>query len=161
MAEALEARCLPAITVLGTFNGANGELPYEGVVADKSGNLYGTASAGGLFNDGTLFEVQQGSGTITAVASFNGGNGSFPTSSLIEDSSGNLFGTTSSGGAYGDGTVFEVEQGSDIITTLASFDSSSGSPGPPSALILDSGGNVFEVCRSRKLDPRYIPQLAR
>ena len=48
---------------------------------------------------GTVFEIVNGSGTITTLASFNGTNGFDPEASLIEDSSGNLFGTTDGGGA--------------------------------------------------------------
>ena len=44
-----------------------------------------------------------------------------PSGGLIMDSSGNLYGTTSEGGASGDGTVFELATGSGTITTLASF----------------------------------------
>ena len=45
-------------------------------------------------DDGTVFEVAAGSGTITTLASFNGTNGAHPHGGLVEDSSGNLFGTT-------------------------------------------------------------------
>jgi uncharacterized repeat protein (TIGR03803 family) len=46
--------------------------------------------------------------TLTTLVSFNSIDGQDPTGSLIEDASGDLFGTTSSGGANGDGTVFEI-----------------------------------------------------
>ena len=49
--------------------------------------------------DGTVFEVALGSHAITTLASFNGANGFEPYGSLVEDGSGNLFGTTTSGGA--------------------------------------------------------------
>ena len=49
---------------------------------------------GGASGDGTVFEVAAGSGTITTLASFNGTNGASPDGGLVEDSSGNLFGTT-------------------------------------------------------------------
>lgn len=45
---------------------------------------------------------------LTTLASFKGANGANPYGTLIEDGSGNLFGTTSTGGANGDGTVFEL-----------------------------------------------------
>ena len=73
-----------------------------------------------------MFEVAAGSGTITTLASFNGTNGANPYGGLVEDSSGNLFGTTDYGGASGDGTVFEVAAGSGTITTLASFNGTNG-----------------------------------
>ena len=49
---------------------------------------------GGASNDGTVFELAKGSGTITTLASFNGTNGAIPDCRLIMDSSGNLYGTT-------------------------------------------------------------------
>ena len=49
-----------------------------------------------------------------------------PYAGLIMDSSGNLYGTTESGGADGDGTVFELAKGSGTITTLASFNGTNG-----------------------------------
>ena len=55
-----------------------------------------------------VFELAHGSGTITTLASFNGTHGANPYDSLIMDSSGNLYGTAAAGGAYGDGTVFEL-----------------------------------------------------
>ena len=63
---------------------------------------------GGGTGDGTVFEVAAGSGSIVTLASFNGSNGSTPLGGLAEDSSHNLFGTTSEGGASGGGTVFEL-----------------------------------------------------
>jgi uncharacterized repeat protein (TIGR03803 family) len=69
------------------------------LVEDSSGNLFGTTGGGGASGDGTVFEVQQGSGTVTTLAAFNGANGANPLSTLLEDSSGNLFGTTYRGGA--------------------------------------------------------------
>ena len=109
---------------------------------DSSGNLYGTASAGGTANDGTVFELAQGSGTITTLASFNGTNGCRPDAGLVMDSSGNLYGTTYSRSASNDGTVFELAKGSGTITTLASFNGTNGYD-PQAALIMDSSGNLY------------------
>src|SRR5262249_7795050 len=60
--------------------------------------------------------------SITTLASFDNTKGAYPyTGGLVQDSSGNLFGTAFLGGAYGYGTVFEVVAGSGTITRLASF----------------------------------------
>ena len=103
------------ITTLASFNGGNGAYP-NGVIEDSSGNLFGTTQGGGpsdapmngVFGYGTVFEVAAGSGTITTLANFNGSNGEYPYTDVVEDSSGNLFGTTFFGGANNDGTVFEL-----------------------------------------------------
>jgi uncharacterized repeat protein (TIGR03803 family) len=108
------------VTDLASFNGSNGAQPYGGVVADSVGNLYGTTSAGGAVGEGTVFEVQRGTGIFITLASFNGTNGTRPWGSLLIDGAGNLFGTTTAGGSSGGGTVFEIVQGSQFIATLAS-----------------------------------------
>src|SRR5208282_2576337 len=59
--------------------------------------------------------------SLSALASFSGSNGSGPTDPVIMDGSGNLYGTTTGGGAHGDGTVFELAHGSSAIITLTSF----------------------------------------
>ncbi len=130
------------VTILASFNGTNGANPLAGLVEDSSGNLFGTTNGGGASGDGTVFEVVAGSGTITALASFNGTNGANPYADLIEDSSGNLFGTSFSGGASGDGTIFKVAPGSGTITVLASFNGTNGA-NPLRALVEDSSGNLF------------------
>ncbi len=78
---------------------------------DSSGNLYGTTDEGGADNDGTVFELAKGSGTITTLASFNGSNGENPVAGLIMDSSGNLYGTTAYGGADSRRHGFRAGQG--------------------------------------------------
>jgi uncharacterized repeat protein (TIGR03803 family) len=130
------------ITTLASFNGTNGAVPLSGLIQDSSGNLFGTTKMGGTDNFGTVFELAHGSSTITTLDNFDATNGAYPEGSLIEDSSGNLFGTTATGGQGDDGTVFELAAGSNTITTLVSFNGSNGS-GPVGGLIQDSSGNLL------------------
>jgi uncharacterized repeat protein (TIGR03803 family) len=132
------------ITTLASFNGTNGRQPYNSLILDGSGNLYGTTRIGGASNDGVVFEVAHGSGTITTIASFNGTNGANPIGALVVDGSGNLYGTTNAGGASGDGTVFELAPGSGTITTLASFNGTNGK-NPSGGLLIDGTGNLYGV----------------
>jgi uncharacterized delta-60 repeat protein len=134
-----------AITSLASFvQEQDGSSPNGGLVLDSQGNLFGTTAAGGSGNVGTVFEIQAGSDTATTLASFDynstGGN---PFGGLVMDRQGDLFGTTSSGGAYGTGTVFEVAAGSDAITTLALFDNSTTGGSPHAGLVMDSQGDLF------------------
>jgi uncharacterized repeat protein (TIGR03803 family) len=90
-------------SVLYSFTGGNdGAEPQAGVISDAAGNLYGTAGAGGAFGFGTVFELT-GSGsprTEQTLYSFqDAGDGGFPSGGLIFDALGNLYGSTSSGGA--------------------------------------------------------------
>ena len=131
------------ITTLASFNGTNGVNPLAGLIMDSSGNLYGTAYGGGATGDGTVFELAHGSGTITTLASFNSTDGLDPYASLIMDSSGNLYGTTSGGGLSW-GTVFKLAHGSGTITALALFNDSNGDgESPLGGLIMDSSGNLY------------------
>ncbi len=107
--------------VLYTFTGgSDGGSPSAGVIRDTHGNLYGTASYGGLpgcvAGCGVVYKVQP-SGGETILHSFTGGaDGNTPYAGLIEDSAGNLFGTTPWGGkggfsgetSSGGGVVFRV-----------------------------------------------------
>ncbi len=140
--ETLETRLTLSLTTLASFAGTNGSFPRAAVIMDSSGNLYGTTNAGGASNGGTVFELAHGSGAITTLASFNGTNGWNPYDALIMDSSGNLYGTTGGGGAFGWGTVFELARGSGAITTLASFNGTDGAS-PFAALIMDNSGNLY------------------
>jgi uncharacterized repeat protein (TIGR03803 family) len=131
------------------FNSNDGYNPEAGLISDASGNLYGTTSVGGVYGYGTVFELtpQTGGGWTEAVLhnfNFNGSDGEFPEASLILDTAGNLYGTTSSGGAYGYGTVFELTKGTWVETVLYNFGSASQDGNHPYAgLILDSAGNLY------------------
>ncbi len=95
----------------------DGNTPYAGVTFDADGNLYGTTTAGttnqsycGGPGCGIVFKLVPGNGAWTeqVVRSFSGEDGGIPYAGLVSDRSGNLCGTTTSGGAYGNGTVFEI-----------------------------------------------------
>ncbi len=125
---------------LGAYGDTNGYFPYGGLTIDRQGDLFGTTQAGGISNKGIVWEIAAGSGTITTLAPFNGTNGNDPTGAVTLDSSGNLYGTTSTG--LNGGTVFEVARGSRTITTLATFDGTNGYD-PAAGVTLDSNGDLF------------------
>jgi uncharacterized repeat protein (TIGR03803 family) len=109
-------------TVLQSLGGAKGANPYlSGVVRDKAGNLYGVTSQGGANGFGTVFKLSP-TGTETVLHSFaaDGKDGYRPYASLAIDTTGNLYGTTISGGASSYGTVFKVTP-SGTETVLYSF----------------------------------------
>jgi uncharacterized repeat protein (TIGR03803 family) len=138
-------------TVLYGFGSQSEEFyyPYAGLITDEMGNLYGTTSEGGASTNclngcGTVFKLTP-SGTETVLHSFGNqsGDGYYPIGGLIMDKLGNLYGTTSVGGAFGGGTVFEVTStGQEIV--LHSFGSQSGDGAYPYAgLIMDKLGNLY------------------
>jgi uncharacterized repeat protein (TIGR03803 family) len=108
-------------SVLWSFgNGMDGANPIAGVIRDAAGNLYGTTEYGGAFGYGTVFKLTP-SGTETILHSFdlNAADGAYPLARLVLYR-GNLYGTTVNGGAYVEGTVFEVTP-SGTETILHSF----------------------------------------
>ena len=132
-----------AAVAIASFNSVTGAAPTGGLTRDSSGNFYGTTSRGGAYNDGTAFEIANGSNAITTIATFNQTNGSSPEGALTMDPAGNLYGTTYSGGANSRGTVFEIAKGSNAITTLGSFNGTSQGNFPNPTLTMDSGGNLY------------------
>jgi uncharacterized repeat protein (TIGR03803 family) len=90
-------------------NNPDGANPrYATPVLDTKGNLYGTTEYSGAYGFGAVYEVTP-SGTETILHSFGAnGDGSQPYCALTFDTAGSLYGTTNVGGAYNQGTVFEV-----------------------------------------------------
>jgi uncharacterized repeat protein (TIGR03803 family) len=125
----------------GASSGTNGGYPNAGVTLDSQGNLYGTTVNGGATGDGTVFEIKKGSDTITTLGSFNGTNGIEPLGGVALGAQGNLYGTTEKGGSDSSGTVWEIVNGSNTITTLASLSGTNGDP--TGGVSLDAQGNLY------------------
>ena len=127
----------------------DGALPFAGLVMDSSGNLFGTTSLGGTSNAGTVFELVNINGSYTerVLHAFLGGlDGAQPYSTLVMDTSGNLFGTTLLGGASGFGTVFEMVNSGGTYTEsiLWSFHAGVSDGGLPyDGLVIDAIGNLY------------------
>jgi uncharacterized repeat protein (TIGR03803 family) len=87
-------------------------------------------------------------GTVQALASFDGAKGKLPGTGVTFDASGNLFGTTDPGGANNLGVVWELAKGSNTITPYASFTgptgtNPTGAARPFGQVVFDSNGNMF------------------
>jgi uncharacterized repeat protein (TIGR03803 family) len=132
------------LTALASFNGSIGTS--GGVTIDSAGNLFGTSAGGGANGYGTVWEIAKGTTTLTVLASFNGVNGSFPDGNITIDGAGNLYGTAQTGGANGQGTVWEIANGTTDITALASFTYSNGA-GPTGGVTIDAAGNLYGVAQ--------------
>jgi uncharacterized repeat protein (TIGR03803 family) len=116
-----------------------------GVVLDKQGNLYGATETGGSDGCGQVFKLVPSTSTLTALYSFicNSTDGMYPSSGVVFDSQGNLYGTTRQGGAYGLGTVFKVTpSGEETILHSFTFKGRDGFY-PYGDVTLDSSGNVY------------------
>jgi uncharacterized repeat protein (TIGR03803 family) len=141
--------CLWNATVLYGFSGgADGNGPrYGALIFDQAGNMYGTASTGGSGN-GVVYEMT-GSGTHWtehAIYPFAGSpDGANPYSGVIFDSAGNLYGTTTAGGASGNGAVYELSPSGSGWTERVIYSFTGGSDGsyPTAGLIFDGAGNLY------------------
>jgi uncharacterized repeat protein (TIGR03803 family) len=134
------ASAAPTETVLYSFQGgSDGANPFAGLIADESGNLYGT-TINSTEGYGNVFRLSP-RGTVTVLHSFTGfpSDGAVPLADLIADSSGNLYGTTYIGGGSGYGVVFKVSADGTSYTVLHSFEAGT----PVSGLIADSSGNLY------------------
>jgi uncharacterized repeat protein (TIGR03803 family) len=124
----------------------NGFSPYGSLIMDKAGNLYGTTT--GLCTTdtagGTVFQLTRNNGKWTEklVYSFQNNSDGSPDHDVIFGKAGNLYGTTIAGGAYGDGTVFELipSDGKWSKKVLYSFDDIVTSHG---RLVFDQAGNLY------------------
>jgi uncharacterized repeat protein (TIGR03803 family) len=138
-------------TVLYSFaGGTDGASPQAGLTMDAAGNLYGTTSAGGSSGNGTVFELvapkkKNGQWKETVLYSFGTGtDGATPIGGVHLDSAGNLYGTTSVGGAYGYGAIFELKPGATWTESiLYSFQNTQDGAYPYAGLISDAAGNLY------------------
>ncbi len=110
------------LTVLHNFICTDG-LFANGLIQAADGNLYGTTMFGGNTQDclagcGTIFRISPQGGELTTLYSFSGSDGAAP-SGLVEVTDGEFYGTTGSGGAFNDGTVFRLVAGA-VLSVMKS-----------------------------------------
>ena len=144
-------------TVLYNFTGgADGGEPYKGVTLDAQGNLYGTAVTGGSGacegGCGVVYKLMNSGGiwSQSVVHAFTGGNdGSGPGSPVAIDQHGAIYGTTPTGGAKGNGVVYEIKPAANGNWSFAVIHAFTGGldglGGSASRLLIDSVGNLYGV----------------
>jgi uncharacterized repeat protein (TIGR03803 family) len=134
----------------------DGIYPVSGLFLDRAGNLFGTAVYGGsqscydFVGCGTVFELSPSSGgkwTTSLLYAFNTSSfGASPAAGLISDGSGNLYGTTQSGGTANYGVAFELTPktgGGWNEIVLHNFVGGSDGSHPGASLIFDAAGNLY------------------
>jgi len=130
-----------AVTVLHSFAGSDGASPEAPITLGPGGKYYGTTSAGGSTNNGTVFSITP-SGKFTSLHSFSGADGANPVGgALTLGSDGALYGVTIFGGNGTRGTIFRIT-GSGTFTNLYDFDGTNGS-NPNGTLLLAADGNMY------------------
>jgi uncharacterized repeat protein (TIGR03803 family) len=133
----------------------NPAVDPNGLVADSTGNLYGTTGSDGFYRYGTVFQVRPSAGGIwteSTIYSFTGGSdGGAPEAVMTLDAAGNLYGTTQVGGSgsCNCGTVFELSRSAHGVwteTTLYSFAGGADGSNPRyTNLVFDAAGNLYGV----------------
>lgn len=141
-----------AESIIWSFGGGqDGWGPAFGnLIIDSFGNLYGTTVHGGSYNAGTVYQLSSngpGGWSEKVLWSFGGpGDGTYPYARLALDSSGNLYGTTTQGGASNLGIAFELSPDGSGGWTESIRHNFAGAPADgssPRGLIADSSGNLY------------------
>jgi uncharacterized repeat protein (TIGR03803 family) len=122
-----------ALVRLGTFSDSDPAGRFAGLALGPDGNLYGTTQHGGVNGTGSVFQVATNGGVSTVYSfsacpgltnvdyPYTNSDGASPNEGLTLDQDGNLYGTTIEGGAYGQGTFFNVTTNGNPMA-LSSYD---------------------------------------
>jgi uncharacterized repeat protein (TIGR03803 family) len=147
----------------------DGQYPMGGLVIDGGGNLYGATMLGGKSQDcsagcGTVFKLtpKSGGGWSESIlynfcSQANCADGSTPQAGLVLDSAGNLYGTTTTGGAQSRGAVFKLDQ-TGRLTVLYSFQPQHDVQYPYGPLLFDAGGNLYGTAIEGGATNQVCPQ---
>ena len=130
----------------GSRKGSSGRPCYF----DGAVTMWGVTAAGGTSNNGTIFKINTSTNAFVTVVEFTGtsgaNKGSSPWGSLVSDGSGYLWGTTLTGGAGDQGTVFKIDQSTGVMTTVFEYGNTSlADPGssPIAGLFSDGTGSLW------------------
>jgi uncharacterized repeat protein (TIGR03803 family) len=132
---------------LYSFTNTSGARPFSNVRIDAQGNLFGTTTSGpnGNFGLGTVYRFGA-DGSMAILHSFDGADGQVPIGGLAGDPAGNMYGTTTGGGANGRGTIFRIDPNGNLAT-LHALQLSTGA-NVENAMISDASGNLYGVAGS-------------
>jgi uncharacterized repeat protein (TIGR03803 family) len=130
-------------TVLYSFTGGtDGGQPQAALIQATDGNFYGTTISGGTSGQGTVFKITP-SGFEAVLYSFTGGaDGGVPQAAVIQGIDRNFYGTTSGGGASGQGAVFRITS-TGVETVLHSFAGGASDGSHPYAALIQGGDGSF------------------
>lgn len=146
-----------------TFNGTNPGTVYQlsphdhfsiiATLPSKSqapllmatdGNFYGTSQYGGTYNQGTFFRLSV-KGKLTIIHSFDGSTeGSIPIGSLMQAADGKFYGTTSAGGSFSQGIVYQIASDG-TYNVLHNFQDATEGSGSVSGLVQASDNFLYSV----------------
>jgi uncharacterized repeat protein (TIGR03803 family) len=127
---------------------SDGASPFGGLVFDNAGDLYGATSSGGPSSGGTAYALMPSNGNWTFGVLYSFAGSAYlpgPYGSLTLDAAGNLYGTTTKDGAYGQGSVFKLtlSGGGWAETDLYDFPGGSQGAVPYGSVLVDASGNLY------------------
>jgi uncharacterized repeat protein (TIGR03803 family) len=134
-------------TLLYLFNYYDGAAPEAALVQTANGDLYGTTVGGGTYGAGTVFQITTNGGFILLYSFTNGDDGANPEAALVQAANGDLYGTTSTGGINGFGTVFQITTNG-AFTALYSFSGGEDGGEPAGGLVASPGGWLYGITQT-------------
>ena len=132
---------------------ADGAHPRVGLV-ESAGYFYGTTNAGGANGRGTIFRLRFDGSEFSVLHVFTAPtvpsgstvavneDGAQPEAGLTDGGDGLLYGTTTVGGANGQGVLYSITADGSVRTTLHDFATAEGS-GPVGTLLLGRDGRLY------------------
>jgi uncharacterized repeat protein (TIGR03803 family) len=130
--------------VLYNFDGTTAPSPSGPLIQASDGNFYGVSDQGGSLNQGVVFKMTP-AGTVTVFYDFSvtAAEGNEPTGGMVQGSDGNFYGTLTSGGAGGEGTIYRLTPAG-MFTKLHDFRTPTGSY-PQSTLMQHTSGKFYGI----------------
>lgn len=126
--------------------GTSGGLSFGSLMEASNGKLYGIGRRGGTNGDGTLFELDPATLTVSILANFSEATtGKYPTGRLLQASDGKIYGLTNRGGSYGDGVLFQFDINSQTLVKKADFNGPVSGRLTSSSLIEGSNGLLYSA----------------
>ncbi|HCB61073.1 MAG: hypothetical protein A2W93_05760 [Bacteroidetes bacterium GWF2_43_63] len=126
------------------FGGTYGAQPTGKLLIASNGKMYGTTRSGGTNNSGVLYEYDPSTNIITNKLNFSAStSGSEPYGSLIQATNGKIYGMTSGGITYGNGTFFEYDPATSTFLKKMDFDGVSKGRIPHGSLLQASNGKLY------------------
>ncbi len=139
-----------------SYSSTDGRNPYWGLTKGLDGKLYGTTQYGGFYDLGNVYSIDPSAGgAFSIVYSFDGETGAYPQSGLSLDTTGNLYGASTAGGANGYGTAFMLDTSTPRNYTVLTSFTGADANNPLSPPILGSDGNLYGVSQYGGLEVQF------